>query len=305
MIQRRVLVSLAAAVLFAIAALWLWTNRSEDNVLVEMEELVEASGLADQPDAEAPGADFPAIEDSAVRDPSERTAPTAGTIEVLRTTAHDSSAFTQGFELVEGRLFESTGLVGSSSIREVDPETGVVLRSRAVPDVFGEGLTIVDDEVIQITWNDEIAFRYSLEDFSPLGTFTYGGQGWGICDDGPQLGMSDGSATLTFRDRANFDAESTVQVTYNGAPVEQLNELECVGGTVYANIWKSALIIEIDPATGQVITVFNAADLRPVSTLANADSVLNGIAYDNANDTFLLTGKNWPVMYEVRLHSAP
>ncbi|NNC81308.1 MAG: glutaminyl-peptide cyclotransferase [Acidimicrobiales bacterium] len=270
-----------------------------------MEELVEASDVAGEAQTEAPVDDFPAIEDSAVRDPESRTAPAAGTIEVVRETPHDSTAFTQGFELFDGRLFESTGLVGSSTVREVDPETGVVLRSLPVPEVFAEGLTIVDDEIVQITWTDEIAFRYSIDDFTPLGTYSYNGQGWGLCDNGAQLVMSDGSATLTFRDRATFDAESTVQVTYNGAPVEELNELECVGDSVYANIWKSALIVEIDAASGDVLTVYNANALWPEETRANAQSVLNGIAYDDVEDTFLLTGKNWPVMYEVRLHSAP
>jgi len=305
MIQRRVLVSLAAALFLAIAALWLWSARGETSALVEMQDLVDASDNPEVEESEVVVDDFPAIEDSAVRDPALRTSPAAGTIEVLREAPHDDTAYTQGFELFEGRLFESTGLVGSSTLREVDPETGLVLRSLPVPDVFAEGMTVVDEEIVQITWTDEIAFRYSIDSFAPLGTYSYSGQGWGLCDNGTQLVMSDGSAVLTFRDRSTFDALSTVQVTYNGAPVEQLNELECVGDSVYANIWKSALIIEIDAASGNVITVFNANALWPEETRANSQSVLNGIAYDDVEDTFLLTGKNWPVMYEVRLHSAP
>jgi len=306
MTRSRAIFSLVAAAVLAVVALWLWTSRGDPDVLVEMEEFtVNATGSSPEISAAEPADDFPAIEDSAVRDPATRTAPIAGTFEVVRSAPHDTSAFTQGFELFDGRLFESTGLTGRSTIREVDPTTGEVLRSAQVQGVFAEGMTIVDDEIIQITFTDQIAFRYRIDDFERLGTYAYDGQGWGICDDGTRLVMSNGSATLTFRNRTTFAAESTLEVTFNGAPVQQLNELECVGDTVFANIWKSGLIIEIDPTSGHVITVYNANSLRPEETLDNEQSVLNGIAYDVDADTFLLTGKNWPVMYEVRLHSAP
>jgi glutaminyl-peptide cyclotransferase len=303
MIKSRAILSLVAAAVLAGVALWLWNSRTDTDVIVKMEEFALSSTTTTT--AAPPADDFPAIEDSGVRDPDARTSPVAGSVEILRSAPHDTSAFTQGFELFNGRLFESTGLTGSSTIREVDATTGEVLRSAPVEGVFAEGMTIVDDEIIQITWTDQIAFRYRIEDFERLGTYAYDGQGWGLCDDGSRLVMSDGSATLTFRSRTTFAEQSTVDVTFNGAPVQQLNELECVGDTIFANIWKSGLIIEIDPSSGRVITVFNANSLRPEETRANEQSVLNGIAYDADADTFLLTGKNWPLMYEVRLHSAP
>ncbi len=245
--------------------------------------------------------DFPAIEDSAIRDPDARTEPRTGTITVLDTIPHDTGAFTQGFELDGDRLYESTGLIGQSTLRELDPETGAVLRSILVDDVFAEGLTIVDGEAIQLTWTEGIAYRYDVETFELLETHTYDTQGWGLCDDGDVLRMSDGTPTLQTRDIDTFELLETVEVTFNGALVERINELECVNGSVWANIWQTPLIVEIDPETGVVATVLNGDDLRPESTVDDSGAVLNGIAHDAATDTWLLTGKRWPIVYRVTI----
>jgi len=253
--------------------------------------------------------DFPALVDNALRDIDEREIPIDVAFEILEVIDHDTAAFTQGFELSAGRLFESTGLVGQSTIREVDPDTGVVLRSAPVPDVFAEGLTVIEgpdrSTAIQLTWQDELAFRYDLETFEVLETFTYSGQGWGLCHDGEQLVMSDGTDQLQFRDSDSFELLGEINVTLSDVPVQLINELECVGGAVWANIWQSSLIIQIDPDTGNVTRVLNARELTPPEAEGRTDNVLNGIAYDPADGTYLLTGKRWPVTYRVQLFDDP
>ncbi len=302
--RAQLLVALIVGFTVVASAAWLVLPRGTDSdaVLVEMVEFAaQPSSTTVATTSTSTVADFPAITDSAIRDPEERVAPSAATLAIIETIAHDTSAFTQGFELDGERLYEGTGLVGASTLREVDPSTGDVLRSIDVDHVFGEGVTIVDDEIIQLTWKDEVAFRYDVETFALVETHAYDGEGWGLCDDGDRLVMSDGSPTLTFRDRETFAVLDRVDVTYNGAQVERLNELECVGGTVWANIWRTPLIIEIDPADGHVLTVIDAGALRPESTVDNSDSVLNGIAFDATDGTWLLTGKRWPVMYRVEV----
>ncbi|NNE72593.1 MAG: glutaminyl-peptide cyclotransferase [Acidimicrobiales bacterium] len=220
--------------------------------------------------------------------------------QVLETRAHDPEAFTQGFEFVDGRLFESTGLVGQSTLRELDPETGDVVRSVDVgSDYFAEGLTAVDDALIQLTWQDGVALVYDRETFQVRETFSYEGEGWGLCQlDANRLVMSDGSDVLTFRDPQSFEVIGTVAVTRGTDSITRLNELECVDGTVWANVWKTDLIMAIDPTTGAVTSTVDATGLLPADQAAGAD-VLNGIAYDDDAGTFWLTGKLWPSMFEV------
>lgn len=298
------LVGLVAVVVAAGILAWTWTDRgtgvNQQAVLTELEAVAEVTEPITPPAVDAPD-DFPAIIDSAVRDPETSSIPVGADFEIVEEIPHDTSAFTQGLELTNGRLFESTGLVGESTIREVDPVNGSVLRSVDVDGVFAEGLTIVDDTAIQLTWQDNEAYRYDIDTFELLATYTYDGQGWGLCDLGDQLVMSDGSPTLQFRDRDTFDLISTVDVKYNNSPVEELNELECVNGRVWSNIWQSSLIIEIDPQSGQVTTVLNGRALTPTEVEGSTSKVLNGIAHDATNGTFLLTGKQWPTMYRVRV----
>lgn len=219
---------------------------------------------------------------------------------VLEVRGHDRDSFTQGLQFVDGRLFESRGQRGQSALTEIDANTGDVLRSvRLADNLFGEGLAVVGDRLIQLTWQAGLALVYDMDSFELVDTLTYEGEGWGLCHHDNSLVMSDGSATLTYRDPATFEVRATVEVTLAGTPIDRLNELECVDDRVYANVWQQDVIVVIDSA-GLVETVIDAAALRDLVAEPGAE-VLNGIAYDDATGTFLLTGKYWPTMYEVRL----
>ncbi|NLX10833.1 MAG: glutaminyl-peptide cyclotransferase [Chloroflexi bacterium] len=223
--------------------------------------------------------------------------------EVIEVREHDLAAYTQGFLLHEGRLFESTGQYGASTVREVDPETGDVVRSIDVPEeYFGEGLERVGDRLIQLTWKENTAFVYDLETFEQIDTFTYEGEGWGLCSDGEYLFMSDGSPFLSIRDLETFEVVFEGMVTVQGQPVMNINELECVGDSIYANIWHTDYIIQIDRMNGVVTALIDASDLLTEEERAELgeQDVLNGIAYNPETDTFLITGKRWPKMFEVR-----
>ena len=221
-------------------------------------------------------------------------------VEVLSTFPHDPGAFTQGLLLNGGSIYESTGLNGRSSLRQVDRETGQVIRAAPVdPAYFAEGLALVGNRLIQLTWQSGAAFVYDLQSFERTGQFTYQGEGWGLCYDGESLVMSNGSSSLTFRNPDTFDVVRTVGVTLDGAPVERLNELECVGDSVYANIWTTDRIVRINKDSGRVAASIDASRLMTTQERMTAD-VLNGIAYDSERDTFLVTGKLWPKLFEVR-----
>lgn len=228
------------------------------------------------------------------------------TVSVLRQLPHDPEAFTQGFELDGDTLYESTGLVGRSSVREVDPESGEVIRRRDVPIVFAEGLTVVGEELLQLTWRDGLLLRWDKETFEPRGSARYQGEGWGLCYDGQALWMSDGSSRLTRRDPATFAVLATLDVRRDGQPLARLNELECVGDDVYANVWLTDEIVRVDAATGEVTATIDASPLRRLLPAGlSPDAVLNGIAYDADRDLFLLTGKLWPSAFEVRFVAPP
>jgi glutamine cyclotransferase len=227
-------------------------------------------------------------------------------LEVLSRRPHDPTAWTQGLLFdADGRLFESTGIVGRSQVRELDPETGAVLRSRPVPDeLYGEGLALVDDRtLIQITWTDGQALTYDKESFEVMDTFRYEGEGWGLCSDGSRLIMSDGSDRLTFRDPTTFAVQGSVAVTADGVPVTRINELECVDGEVWANVWETSVILRIDPESGAVTGMLDATGLLADDpAAADVEQWLNGIARIPGGDTWLLTGKLWPQAMEVRIH---
>lgn len=233
--------------------------------------------------------------------------------EVIADYPHDAGAYTQGLLLHDGFFYESAGQYGESTLRQVATETGEVLRQVDVPaEYFAEGLALVEDRLIQITWREQTAFVYDLETFEPVGMFEYEGEGWGLCYDGQQLFMSDGTDTLTIRDPQTFEATDERLISLEGRPVSEwafqgrplslLNELECVDDWIYANIWYSDLIFQIDKNSGEVKAVIFAGDLltdEERSALAD-DSVLNGIAYDPQKEVFYLTGKRWPRLFEVR-----
>jgi glutaminyl-peptide cyclotransferase len=222
---------------------------------------------------------------------------------VLAIYPHSTADFTQGLVMSEdGRLFQSTGLYGESELQELDLETGEELRSVALDDAFfGEGLALVGSRLIQITWQENTAFVYDVETFEVVETFEYEGEGWGLCYDGESLWMSDGSASLFRRDPDTFELLETVPVNLLGAPVTRLNELECVDGVVFANLWQTDFIVAVQPETGDVVSVVDAANLLTPEQRAELGSgaVLNGIVYLPETETFLLTGKLWPSIFEV------
>ena len=226
--------------------------------------------------------------------------PATLTVEVLSVRPHDPAAYTQGLLLHEQMLYESTGRYGESSLRRVDPQTGQVLqRIDLPPDLFGEGLARHDNRLVQLTYRKQVAVVYEIEAFGTLEQFSYQGQGWGLCYDGEHFIMSNGSATLTVRDPDTFRVVDQIFVTRDGSPVMNLNELECLGDEVYANIYRSDRIVRIAKDTGKVLANIDASGLLSFTERLSAD-VLNGIAYDPENETFLITGKLWPKLFEVR-----
>lgn len=220
-------------------------------------------------------------------------------VKVLAEHPHDPSAFTQGLLFDGDTLLESTGQYGTSSVRRVEPETGAVLLSTPLdPGLFGEGLAKLGDRLYQLTWQAGLAVVYDAESLLPVDQRVYGGEGWGLTVHGDRLLMSDGSSRLVYRDPESFEITGTIEVTLDGKPLEKLNELEVVGEVVYANIWQEDWIARIDLASGRVTAVIDAAPLRP-SAMRRRAGVLNGIAHDPRDGTFWLTGKYWPVMYQV------
>ena len=223
--------------------------------------------------------------------------------EVVATYPHDRQAFTQGLLLHDGALFESTGLHGRSSLRQVKLATGQVLRRVDLPPaLFGEGLAWARGELIQLTWRGGEALRWDPANFARRGTWRYDGEGWGLCFDGTHLVQSDGSHRLYFRDPERFAIVRTVAVTEQGQPLSRLNELECVGDAIYANVWTTDRIVVIAAQSGAVRATIDASDLlsRAERRALGAEAILNGIAYDPADRTFLLTGKLWPKLFRVR-----
>jgi len=221
-------------------------------------------------------------------------------VEVIESRPHDSTAFTQGLLIEKGILYESAGNYGQSSLREVNLETGEVARRlNLAPAYFAEGLAWAGGRLIQLTWREQAALIYDPATFQQTGEFRYTGEGWGLTFDGQRLIMSDGSSRLFFRDPKTFDLLTSVTVTLDGAPRPYLNELEFANGYIYANVWRLDDILQIDPATGRVVAVIDASGLLTAEERRRAD-VLNGIAWDPERRTFLLTGKYWPRMFEVR-----
>lgn len=225
-------------------------------------------------------------------------------VQVLSVRPHDVSAFTQGLLLYRDELYESTGEYGRSTLRRVDPATGTVRQRIDVdPQYFAEGLARVGDQLVQLTWREGTAFVYDRASFVETDAFGYAGEGWGLCFDGRRLVMSDGSDRLTFRDPDTFEIQGQQQVTQAGVPLARLNELECVGDQVYANVWTTDEIVRIDPASGAVTAVIDASGLLTEDERLRAD-VLNGIAWDPETGHFLITGKWWPWLFEVRFVAA-
>ena len=227
------------------------------------------------------------------------------TFEVVAEYSHDEEAFTQGLAYAGGSLYEGTGMYGKSSLRRVNLESGEVLQQADVPgQLFGEGIALLDDKIYQLTWQSRMGFVYDAESFERLATFQYPTEGWGLTHDGQDLIMSDGSATLYWRDAETLAETRRVQVKDSRGPVVSLNELEYVQGEVWANVWHTDRIARIDPASGQVVGWIDLAGLIAPQERNGPESVLNGIAYDVENDRLFVTGKLWPKLFEIRVKAA-
>jgi glutaminyl-peptide cyclotransferase len=221
---------------------------------------------------------------------------------VVHTFPHDPQAYTQGLIFEDGYLYESTGLNGRSSLRMVDLETGRVLQRADVPEkYFAEGLTDWGSTLIQLTWQSHIAFVYDRFSFRQMRTFNYNGEGWGLTQDGRNLILSDGSATLRFFDPQTFREVRHIVVKDHGAQVTQLNELEFVRGEIYANVWHTDRIARISPSSGNVIGWIDLTGLLAPGQVSDPEAVLNGIAYDAAHDRLFVTGKLWPKLFEIKI----
>ncbi len=240
---------------------------------------------------------------AAEQPPPEPPHPPVELFEVVRSYPHDPEAFTQGLVYVDGRLFESTGRF-PSTVREVRLEDGASLaRAELDTTYFGEGLTEMDGRLYSLTWRNEEGFIWDRDDLSePVGGFEYEGEGWGLTDDGERLILSDGTPVIRFLDPETFAVEREITVTFRGRPVSRLNELEWIDGQIFANLWQQDLIVRIDPETGAIVGVIDLTDLLPEASRADPlDDVLNGIAWDAEGRRLFVTGKNWPLLFEIRL----
>jgi glutamine cyclotransferase len=220
-------------------------------------------------------------------------------VEVLSTLPHDTSAFTEGLEIADGALYESTGLVGQSGVRFGPPGQAPTVRASLPAPLFGEGITVLGPTLWELTWQSGVAIERDARTLAELRRVSYQGEGWGLCHQPGRLVMSDGSDRLTFRDPASFAVTGGVTVHAGDQTFTQLNELECVGGTVYANVWQTDRILRIDANTGTVTGMIDASGLLTSAQRAHAD-VLNGIAAIPGTDEFYLTGKLWPELFRVK-----
>jgi len=222
---------------------------------------------------------------------------------VLAVFPHDTSAYVEGLELDGSTLYEGTGLAGESQIRELDPVTGAVRRAVPIPDrYFGEGITVVGDRIWELTYQDGVGVEWDKHTLTPLREVPYAPEGWGLCNDGNRLIASEGTSRLRFLEPVNLTEIGSVNVTRDGQPLVGLNELECVDGQVWANVWPTDTIVRIDPESGGVTAVVDGSGLwsQGSQDARRSAQVLAGIAHIEGNE-FLLTGKNWPSMFRVRI----
>jgi glutaminyl-peptide cyclotransferase len=226
--------------------------------------------------------------------------------EVVHRFPHDRQAFTEGLFYLDGVLYESTGLEGHSSIRKVELETGRVIQRIDIPaQYFGEGIVNWQQRLISLTYQSHIGFIFDLRSLRLRRTFGYPGEGWALTQDGHRIIMSDGTAELRILDPTTLQQIGRIQTTLNGVPVPYLNELEWVDGEIYANVWRTNSIVRIDPSSGRVTGLIDLTGLLPRGErIAGQTDVLNGIAWDAKHRRLFVTGKNWPALFEIRLHRA-
>jgi glutaminyl-peptide cyclotransferase len=228
--------------------------------------------------------------------------PPVDSYRIVREYPHDPTAFTEGLFYLDGKLYESTGLNRQSTIREVRLEDGKVLRSISLEaQYFGEGIVNWGGDILSLTWQNGVGFRWGRGDFRRKGQFTYAGEGWALTQDGKNVWMSDGTSELRILDPATMAERRRIRVTYKGEPVERLNELEWVKGEIYANIWMGRRIARIDPKSGAVKGWIDLAQLALENANGDPDAVLNGIAYDAKRDRLFVTGKNWAKLFEIKV----
>ena len=224
------------------------------------------------------------------------------TYEIINTFPHDRNAFTQGLVFEDGVLYEGTGLYGRSTLRKVELETGSILQMHKLSaEFFGEGITIYGDNIIQLTYKENVGFVYNKYTFELLRTFNYPTEGWGITHNGRQLIMSDGTPTLYFINPETFEQVSRIRVYDRNVPVWRLNELEYVEGQIYANVWGTERIARIAPETGRVLGWIDMKGLLTQQDYSRTVDVLNGIAYDQKSGRLFVTGKLWPKLFEIKL----
>ena len=230
-------------------------------------------------------------------------APPVESYRVVKVYPHDANAFTQGLIYLDGFLYESTGVRGQSSLRKVKLETGevIVQRRAGLESHFAEGLAEWKGQLFQLTWQSKVALVYDLASFAPRGTFTYSGEGWGLTRDERRFILSDGSNRLRFFDPATFREIGHVEVTDQGKPVVDLNELEYVNGQVWANVWHTDRIAKISPETGRVVGWIDLRGLMSGGFKLDSEAVLNGIAYDPTSKRLFVTGKLWPRLFEIQV----
>ena len=222
---------------------------------------------------------------------------------LVKSYPHDTASFTQGLIMHKGQMYEGTGLEGASRLLKVDLETGKIEKTHSLKDYyFGEGITILNDTLYQLTWQNKVVFAYTLSDFKQVKEFKIATEGWGITTDGQQLIVSDGSSNLYYYAPSNFQLTKQQSITDRGLLAAYLNELEYIDGFVYANKFMSPFVLKIDPEKGEVVAKMDLTDLwrRAKTAYANAD-VPNGIAYDVATKKIYVTGKLWPELYEIAL----
>jgi glutamine cyclotransferase len=226
------------------------------------------------------------------------------TFKIVRTFPHDPNAFTQGLAYHDGVLYEGTGLQGRSSLRKINLETGQVVREiDLAPEFFGEGITVLKNEVLQLTWQSQIGFVYRLSDFHLLRQFSYPGEGWGLTTDGRDIFMSDGTPEIRVLDPDRLVEKRRFTVHDEGAPVRELNELEFVEGQIFANIWQTDRIARIAPQNGEVVGWIDLKGLLSPVYRLESGAVLNGIAYDPEGKRLFVTGKLWPKIFQIEVVS--
>ncbi|MGB1559658.1 MAG: glutaminyl-peptide cyclotransferase [Candidatus Thalassarchaeaceae archaeon] len=221
--------------------------------------------------------------------------------EVIRTVPLQQTSFTQGLEVLDESIFQSSGLYGESRLSEIDLQSGNILREMPINDsYFAEGITVLGESIIMLTWKEEQAFRIDISNFSIIENYSFDGEGWGICFNGEYLVMSNGTSEISFRDPYTFEINHTIQVTWNGQPVSRINELECVGGEILANVWLQDVILSIDSISGSVQYFISPTSITSMQG-NNSNEVLNGIAFDKSSGGFWITGKNWTHIYLIEI----